>query len=107
MHHVVLGDGLPEQVVFEDDREFPLATAAAGIRLRMEMRDTELRFSYAFGSETSWTPVDRPFEATMLGDWVSPQGGFTGTYWGIACQDLATRDVWAEFSGFRYTAFER
>jgi xylan 1,4-beta-xylosidase len=80
--------------------EFPVATD--GIRLRMEMRETELRFAYAIGADAAWTPIERTFEATMLGDWVSPNGGFTGTYWGVCCQDLATRDAWASFSEFRY-----
>lgn len=82
--------------------ELPLAEAAAGVRLRMEMRGTELRFAYALGSRGEWRPVERLFEATMLGDWASPQGGFTGTYWGVACQDLAERSIWAEFEEFRY-----
>lgn len=81
---------------------FPLKSASDGIRLRMEMRETELRFQYALGPDAGWTPVERLFEATMLGDWASPHGGFTGTYWGVACQDLSSRSAWAEFSEFRY-----
>ena len=83
--------------------EFPLATATAGIRLRMEMRGVELRFAYAFGPEGDWQQVERVFEATLCGDWASPQGGFTGTFWGLCCQDLATRDAWADFAHFSYT----
>ncbi len=84
--------------------EFPVETAAAGLRLRMEMRGVELRFAYALGTsaDAAWQPLERAFEATLCGDWASPQGGFTGTFWGLCCQDLATRDAWAEFSGFDY-----
>jgi hypothetical protein len=84
--------------------EFPVETAAAGIRLRMEMHGVELRFAYALGTapDVAWQPVERVFEATLCGDWASPQGGFTGTFWGLCCQDLATRDAWADFSGFDY-----
>ncbi|MBC8039643.1 MAG: glycoside hydrolase 43 family protein, partial [Opitutaceae bacterium] len=82
--------------------EFPVETAAAGIRLRVEMRRTELRFFYAFGHDGDWQAVDRVFEATMLGEWASPQGGFTGTFWGVCCQDIANRSAWADFEDFRY-----
>jgi xylan 1,4-beta-xylosidase len=81
---------------------FSLAEIADGLRLRMEMRGVELRFAYALGTSADWIAVDQIFEATLIGDWVSPQGGFTGTYWGVCCQDLATRDAWAEFNGFDY-----
>ncbi|MBC8040202.1 MAG: glycoside hydrolase family 43 protein [Opitutaceae bacterium] len=82
--------------------EFPVETAAAGIRLRVEMRRTELRFFYAFGRDGDWQAVDRVFEATMLGEWASPQGGFTGTFWGVCCQDIANRSAWVDFEDFRY-----
>jgi beta-xylosidase len=29
-------------------------------------------------------------------------GGFTGTFWGVCCQDLATRSAWADFAFFDY-----
>ncbi len=84
--------------------EFPLETVAAGLRLRMEVRGVELRFAYAVGVNGEWQPVARVFDATACGDWVSPHSNFTGTFWGLCCQDLATRDAWAGFSGFEYQA---
>jgi beta-xylosidase len=38
----------------------------------------------------------------MLGDWVSPHSNFTGTFWGVCCQDLSDRAAWAEFDYFDY-----
>lgn len=86
-----------------DAAEFPVERATAGLRLRIEMRHTDLRFFYSFGHDGEWQPIGRDFEATMLGDWVSPQGGFTGTFWGLCCQDLAERCAWADFENFRYS----
>jgi len=81
--------------------EFPVEQAAAGIELRMEMRGVELRFAWRF-PRGDWQLVDRIFESTQIGDWASPQGGFTGTFWGVCCQDLATRSAWADFAFFDY-----
>lgn len=81
--------------------EFPVETTAAGLWLRMEMGGTGLHFSLSSDNVT-WHLVERVFEATLCGDWVSHLGGFTGTFWGVCCQDLATRDAWADFSHFDY-----
>ncbi len=82
--------------------EFPVEAAAAGVRLRMEMLGVELRFAYALGAAGAWQLVDRVFESTVCGDWVSPHSSFTGTFWGVCCQDMATRDAWAEFGFLDY-----
>jgi xylan 1,4-beta-xylosidase len=80
--------------------ELPLAAAAA-IHLRMTVDHAELRFSWSTdGAE--WMNVDHVFDATMLGDWVSPHSNFTGTFWGVCCQDLSDRSAWAEFDFFDY-----
>ncbi len=84
--------------------ELPVA-AGRGIRLRMEMDHAELRFAWAPADAVDgvgWRSVDRVFEATMLGDWVSPHSNFTGTFWGVCCQDLLERSIWAEFDYFDY-----
>ena len=79
-----------------------LALAAGErIHLRMENNFAELRFAWSLDG-ASWTTVDRVFEATMLGDWVSPHSNFTGTFWGVCCQDLFDRSIWAEFDCFDY-----
>ena len=84
--------------------EFPIETVAAGLRLRMEKHGVELRFAYAVGGTGAWQPVERVFDATQCGDWVSPHSNFTGTFFGLCCQDVATRDAWAEFAFFDYQA---
>jgi xylan 1,4-beta-xylosidase len=71
------------------------------IFLRMENNFAELRFAWSLDGR-QWTTVDRAFEATLLGDWVSPHSNFTGTFWGICCQDLLDRSIWADFDYFDY-----
>ncbi len=72
-----------------------------GLWLRMRMEETALHFDWSLDG-LRWETVVREFESTLCGDWVSPQGGFTGTFWGICCQDLATRSAWADFEFFDY-----
>ncbi len=76
-------------------------TAGEKIFLRMENNFAELRFAWSLDGK-NWNAVDRVFEATMLGDWVSPHSNFTGTFWGVCCQDLSDRTAWAEFDFFEY-----
>ena len=80
--------------------EFP-AEVGEKLFLRMEIHHAELRFAWSTdGSE--WNVVPEVFDATALGDWVSPHSNFTGTFWGICCQDLSDRSAWAEFDYFDY-----
>jgi xylan 1,4-beta-xylosidase len=80
--------------------ELPFA-ATEKLFLRMENNFAELRFAWSTDGVT-WNDVDHVFEATMLGDWVSPHSNFTGTFWGVCCQDLSDRSVWAGFDYFDY-----
>jgi xylan 1,4-beta-xylosidase len=80
--------------------ELPLIPAKR-MFLRMENDCTELRFAWSTDG-IAWHTVDRVFEATMLGDWVSPHSNFTGTFWGICCQDTSDRSAWADFDYFDY-----
>jgi len=82
--------------------ELPLA-AGERIFLRLENDFAALRFAWSLDGK-NWNPVDRGFEATMLGDWVSPHSNFTGTFWGVCCQDLFHRSIWAHFDYFAYHA---
>lgn len=75
--------------------------AGQDLRLAVEIDHTDLRFFWAAG-DGGWHPVEREFEATMLGDWVSPHSNFTGTFWGLCCQDLFNRSAWADFDYFAY-----
>jgi xylan 1,4-beta-xylosidase len=80
--------------------ELPLS-AAEKLFLRMEVNFTDLRFFWSTDG-LAWNAVDHIFEATLLGDWVSPHSNFTGTFWGICCQDLSDRSAWADFDYFDY-----
>ena len=82
--------------------ELPLE-AGQRIFLRSAMDFAELRFAWSLDGQ-QWTAVDRIFEATMLGDWISSHSNFTGTFWGVCCQDLFNRTAWAEFDYFDYRA---
>lgn len=81
------------------------AKAAERLFLRMEMDFTELRFAWSLDG-AQWQRVPRVFDATLLGDWVSPLSNFTGTFWGVCCQDLFNRSAWAEFDYFDYRPCE-
>ena len=81
--------------------EFSLTEAAAGLDLHVEMHATELRFAWR-QLDGPWHQVEHVFEATQIGDWAIHGGGFTGTFWGVCCQDLATRTAWADFAFFDY-----
>ena len=80
--------------------ELPLF-AADTMFLRMENDHADLRFAWSTDS-VEWHKVDQVFDATLLGDWVSPHSNFTGTFWGICCQDLSDRSAWADFDYFDY-----
>jgi xylan 1,4-beta-xylosidase len=80
--------------------ELPIDSAEK-LFLRMENNDAELRFSWSTDG-VAWNEVEHIFDATMLGDWVSPHSNFTGTFWGICCQDLSDRSAWADFDYFDY-----
>lgn len=80
--------------------DLPLA-AAERLFLRMEMHYEELLFEWSVDG-SKWNKIDHIFEATMLGDGVSPHSNFTGTFWGLCCQDLSTRSAWAHFDYFDY-----
>lgn len=88
------------QVGYVHAVELPIA-AAEKLFLRMENRFAELRFSWSTDG-VEWSSVDHVFDATLLGDWVSPHSNFTGTFWGICCQDLSDRSAWADFDYFNY-----
>jgi xylan 1,4-beta-xylosidase len=80
--------------------ELPLA-AGEKLFLRMENDFANLRFAWSTDGQ-NWCTVDRIFESTMLGDWVSPHSNFTGTFWGVCCQDVSNRTAWAHFDYFEY-----
>lgn len=77
------------------------AIVAGKLFLRMENDYSELRFAWS-PDGVEWTTLEHVFDATMLGDWVSPHSNFTGTFWGICCQDLSDRTAWVDFDYFDY-----
>ena len=60
-----------------------------------------LRFSYA-EVEDQWIPVDMDFDASILSDRYRDILGFTGSFVGLSCQDLAGTGIPADFDYFEY-----
>lgn len=82
-------------------RRFSLSELAEGLCLRFVQNDAELVMAWSLDGQR-WEESSIIFEATLCGDWVSPQGGFTGTFWGLCAQDLQNRAQWAQFDYFDY-----
>jgi len=76
-------------------------TEPPAVRLRVEARGLELRFSWAL-DHTEWKPLGPAFDETTLSDEYCKTGEFTGAFVGIAAQDLSRRQAWAWFDWFDY-----
>lgn len=68
------------------------------VRLGVEARGGRLQFSWTTG--TPWAPLGPDLDQTALSD--EACGGFTGSFVGVTCQDLARREAWAWFRHFTY-----
>jgi xylan 1,4-beta-xylosidase len=100
--HVRVMSALPDHaaLVFT-----PLVTIPSGTRveLRAELDFERLWFGYRIdGGEWQWLP--QLFDASILSDEASAPGApnFTGTFVGMACQDLAGTARVADFDWFEY-----
>ena len=73
------------------------------VSLRCTVKGTALQFSYCV-DEDNWLPVGPALDATILSDEAGKGDGanFTGTFVGMACQDLTGQGKPADFSYFSY-----
>lgn len=73
------------------------------IRLRAEVREQELRFSWSLDGET-WSEIPCVLDASVLCDEAGKGEGaqFTGAFVGMCCQDLAGTRRPADFAWFDY-----
>ncbi|HTG38521.1 glycoside hydrolase family 43 protein [Sphingomonas sp.] len=82
-----------------------LATLPDGpIELRVDVDEAELRFGWRAAGASDWNAAGPVLDATILSDEATLPGlpNFTGTFVGIACQDVSGRGTPADFAWFRY-----
>jgi len=74
------------------------------IGLRAEVDYDQLRFAWQGGASEDWRPVPQVFDASILSDEATLAGlpNFTGTFVGMACQDMSGTALPADFAFFRY-----
>ncbi|WP_333838617.1 glycoside hydrolase family 43 protein [Novosphingobium sp.] len=77
---------------------------AGPIALRAECDGPVLRFSWRAQAQQVWQRVDCVCDASVLSDEVTRPGlpNFTGSFVGMACQDMSGRGTPADFAWFRY-----
>ena len=77
--------------------------------LRARIQDLTIQFSYSLDGK-AFIPVASPLDASDLSDeayFDIGHEGHTGTFIGMACQDLSGRKLHADFSGFTYRRLEK
>lgn len=110
--HITRDDGARQLLVMsawpEDGSCTTTLVAAAlpegAIDLRVAVDDDQLRFAWRGAGETAWHQAPDILDASILSDEVTLGGlpNFTGTFVGMACQDMAGTGIPADFSSFRY-----
>jgi len=101
--HLRVMSALPDQVA-SDAFTAPIAIAdGVPIELRVEVDYDRLLFAYRVG-DGAWQWLPQPFDASVLSDEATAPGlpNFTGTFVGMACQDLAGTACAADFDWFEY-----
>lgn len=77
----------------------------ARVELRVEVDHERLRFAYRVeGRDTAWQWLPQQFDASTLSDEATVPGApnFTGTFVGVACQDMSGAALPADFDWFDY-----
>jgi xylan 1,4-beta-xylosidase len=84
----------------------PIAIPAGWpVHLRVEIDHERLHFAYRVGgADNDWRWLPQQFDASVLSDEATAPGlpNFTGTFVGMACQDLAGTMKAADFDFFEY-----
>ncbi|MDR6787598.1 xylan 1,4-beta-xylosidase [Sphingomonas sp. BE138] len=75
------------------------------IALRVDVDEEELRFAFRAEGDEEWRWLPETFDASILSDEATLPGlpNFTGTFVGMACQDMSGSGMPADFRHFRYT----
>ena len=74
----------------------PIAVPEGDLYLRAQFNACELKFSWS-SDGTTYQNISPSLDASLLSDDYGDHWGFTGTFVGLACQDLTGRQVPAEF----------
>lgn len=82
----------------------PVTVPDGPIDLRVDVDDACLRFAWRGAGRSEWQWLDRVFDASLLSDEATIFGlpNFTGTFVGMACQDMSGRAIPADFRHFTY-----
>ncbi len=82
----------------------PIPVAAGPIALRVEVDHEAMRFGYRMAGAADWCWLPERFDASILSDEATIPGlpNFTGTFVGMACQDLSGAGHAADFAYFHY-----
>ena len=77
---------------------------AGPIAMRVQVDHEALRFAFRGEGEADWTWLPERFDASLLSDEATLPGlpNFTGSFVGIACQDMAGTGRAADFRHFDY-----
>ena len=87
----------------------PIAIAAGRpVQLRVEVDRERLRFAWRLKGEAHWNWIAQQFDASILSDEAALPGtaNFTGTFVGMACQDMSGTGIPADFDFFEYVERE-
>lgn len=86
----------------------PVAVPEGPIELRAEVDRERLRFAFRAQGQDELQWLDGEFDASLLSDEATITGlpNFTGTFVGMACQDMSGRGTPADFRYFAYREHE-
>ena len=93
----------PVPIATKERRKGVPAEGGAPVDLRVEVDFERLRFAYRPAGE-AWAWLPQQFDASILSDEATAPGlpNFTGSFVGMACQDLAGTGHAADFDWFEY-----
>ena len=82
----------------------PVPAPEGPVELRVAVDHERLRFAFRAEGAGAWQWLPEVFDASLLSDEATLQGlpNFTGTFVGMACQDMAGTGRHADFRWFRY-----
>ena len=82
----------------------PIVIAPGPVELRVSVDHEQLRFAWRMEGGTDWCWLDDQHDASILSDEATLPGlpNFTGTFVGMACQDMAGTGRPADFRYFHY-----
>ncbi len=82
----------------------PVPIGSGPIALRVEVDHEVLRFGYRIADAADWCWLPGSFDASILSDEATLPGmpNFTGTFVGMACQDMSGTGRPADFAYFHY-----